>query len=208
MFLYIVPIYACFQWKCLHKETLALIQSPSQLIQTHNTGRSTVVSEIIFSGLFRELAGPCLCLSDQGLLQSVIEEEYRGNSRVVHGPPGPPGPPGLPGYSRVFAHYGNTTADLMDFFRSNYSCGRRDWNVITVFCCVGLMLAWLTLLWPFTGHGTIPGPQGIPGVKGDRGYPGPKGDRGMMHVQRGIISPHARIWPGIRKCSTMLDFVS
>lgn len=38
----------------------------------------------------------------------------------VQGPPGPPGPPGHPGYSRVFATYGNVTADLMDFFRSEH----------------------------------------------------------------------------------------
>lgn len=36
------------------------------------------------------------------------------------GPPGPPGSPGHPGYSRVFATYGNVTADLMDFFRSKH----------------------------------------------------------------------------------------
>lgn len=36
------------------------------------------------------------------------------------GPPGRPGSPGNPGYSRVFATYGNVTADLMDFFRSKH----------------------------------------------------------------------------------------
>lgn len=35
----------------------------------------------------------------------------------VQGPPGPPGPPGV---SKVFASYGNVTADLMDFFRSEW----------------------------------------------------------------------------------------
>lgn len=38
----------------------------------------------------------------------------------IQGPPGPPGPPGHPGYSRVFAAYGNVTADLVDFFRSEH----------------------------------------------------------------------------------------
>lgn len=41
----------------------------------------------------------------------------------IQGPPGPPGPPGHPGYSRVFATYGNITADLMDFFRSKQLYG-------------------------------------------------------------------------------------
>lgn len=58
---------------------------------------------------------------DQGLLQ-----EYQGEGssrtylRVHQGPRGPPGPPGPPGYSRVIGSYGNVTADLMDFFKSEH----------------------------------------------------------------------------------------
>lgn len=54
---------------------------------------------------------------DQGLLQEINDNYWRSHSTGIQGPPGPPGPPGHPGYSRVFATYGNVTADLMDFFR-------------------------------------------------------------------------------------------
>lgn len=56
---------------------------------------------------------------DQGLLQEyLVEGPWRSNVRAIQGPAGPPGPPGPPGYSRVIGAYGNITADLMDFFRS------------------------------------------------------------------------------------------
>ena len=55
----------------------------------------------------------------QGLLQDYLADGHlRANVRAIQGPPGPPGPQGPPGYSRVIAAYGNVTADLMDFFRS------------------------------------------------------------------------------------------
>lgn len=67
---------------------------------------------------------------DQGLLQ-----EYQGEGssrtylRVHQGPAGPPGPPGPPGYSRVIGSYGNVTADLMDFFKSEHEfCVSRSKN--------------------------------------------------------------------------------
>lgn len=86
------------------------------------------------------------------------------------GPRGPPGPPGPPGYSRVIGSYGNVTADLMDFFKSEHEfCVSRSkyqrCNVMT-----GLFFV--------TAYGTIPGPPGGPGPRGERGYPGPKGDKG------------------------------
>lgn len=57
--------------------------------------------------------------TDQGLLQEyLVEGPSRVNVRAIQGVPGPPGPPGPPGYSRVIGSYGNVTADLMDFFRS------------------------------------------------------------------------------------------
>lgn len=56
---------------------------------------------------------------DQGLLQDYIAEgSLKANVRAIQGPPGLPGPPGPPGYSRVIGAYGNVTADLMEFFRS------------------------------------------------------------------------------------------
>lgn len=62
--------------------------------------------------------------TDQGLLQEMNDNYWRSHSVGIQGPAGPPGPPGHPGYSRVFATYGNITADLMDFFRSeHFYCG-------------------------------------------------------------------------------------
>ncbi|KAK9400891.1 collagen alpha-1XVII chain [Crotalus adamanteus] len=83
-------------------------------------------------------------IQSRGLLQDVIAYHAQG-------PPGPPGPPGI---SKVFAAYGNITADLMDFFK-----------------------AYGTIPGPR-------GPQGLmgyPGPKGDTGSigpPGPQGPRG------------------------------
>lgn len=57
--------------------------------------------------------------TDHDLLQQYISDgTWRTNVRAIQGPQGPPGPPGPPGYSRVIGSYGNVTADLMDFFRS------------------------------------------------------------------------------------------
>lgn len=59
---------------------------------------------------------------DQGLLQDyLVEGPLRANVRAIQGPPGPPGPPGPAGHSRVIGAYGNVTADLMDFFRSEHT---------------------------------------------------------------------------------------
>lgn len=61
-------------------------------------------------------------LADQGLLQDyIIEAPPKANVRAIQGPPGPPGPAGPPGYSRVIGAYGNVTADLMEFFRSEHT---------------------------------------------------------------------------------------
>lgn len=48
----------------------------------------------------------------------LVEGPGKANVRAIQGPPGPPGPVGPPGLSRVFSSYGNITADLVEFFRS------------------------------------------------------------------------------------------
>lgn len=59
---------------------------------------------------------------DQGLLQDyMVEGPWKANVRAIQGPPGPPGPPGPAGQSRVIGAYGNVTADLMAFFRSEHT---------------------------------------------------------------------------------------
>lgn len=58
---------------------------------------------------------PSIFQPGQGLLKEINDNYWRTHSMGIQGPPGPPGPPG---YSRVFATYGNITADLVEFFRS------------------------------------------------------------------------------------------
>ncbi|KAA0717944.1 hypothetical protein E1301_Tti001462 [Triplophysa tibetana] len=108
-------------------------------------------------------------IKDQGLLRDLTEGYWRGQEQRFQGPPGPPGPPGTTGYSRVFAAYGNVTADLVDFFRIHGTItgppGRQGPR----------------------GERGYPGPKGekgvvgssgIPGLPGQRGPEGPRGEKG------------------------------
>lgn len=72
----------------------------SHLLPQH---AATVLPELLSNDIFNS--------TGRGILQDLMS--YTGQ-----GPAGPPGPPGPPGISKVFAAYGNVTADLMDFFRS------------------------------------------------------------------------------------------
>lgn len=78
----------------------AAYSSPLHLLPQHP---ATVLPELLSNDIFNSLG--------QGILQDLM-------SYTAQGPAGPPGPPGPPGISKVFAAYGNVTADLMDFFRS------------------------------------------------------------------------------------------
>lgn len=78
----------CLQLSCLH------------LLPQH---AATVLPELLSNDIFNS--------TGRGILQDLM-------SYTAQGPAGPPGPPGPPGISKVFAAYGNVTADLMDFFRS------------------------------------------------------------------------------------------
>lgn len=77
------------------------------------------VSSLIFCLKENYLYVTTCFTADQGLLQQYLSEgSWKTNVRAIQGPPGPPGPTGPPGQSRVFASYGNITADLMVFFKS------------------------------------------------------------------------------------------
>lgn len=78
----------------------AAYTSPLHLLPQH---AATVLPELLSNGIFNS--------TGRGILQDLM-------SYTAQGPAGPPGPPGPPGISKVFAAYGNVTADLMDFFRS------------------------------------------------------------------------------------------
>lgn len=95
-------------------------------------------------------------LQSRGILQDLM-------AYTAQGPAGPPGPPGPPGISKVFAAYGNVTADLMDFFRTHGAIqgpagekGERG----------------------YPGPKGDPGPMGPPGRHGHRGPKGEKGEKG------------------------------
>lgn len=72
----------------------------SHLLPQH---AATILPELLSNDIFNS--------TGRGILQDLM-------SYTAQGPAGPPGPPGPPGISKVFAAYGNVTADLMDFFRS------------------------------------------------------------------------------------------
>lgn len=74
--------------------------APLHLLPQH---AATALPELLSNDIFHS--------TGRGILQDLM-------SYTAQGPAGPPGPPGPPGISKVFASYGNITADLMDFFRS------------------------------------------------------------------------------------------
>lgn len=116
--------------------------------------------------------------TDQGLLRDLTEGYWRGQEQRFQGPPGPPGPPGTTGYSRVFAAYGNVTADLVDFFRSQCPILFKPIRYLIATCCLDHLCKIISF---FLVHGTIPGPPGRQGPRGERGYPGPKGEKGNSY---------------------------
>lgn len=80
----------------------AAYNSPLHLLPLH---AATVLPELLSNDICNS--------AGRGILQDLM-------SYTAQGPAGPPGPPGPPGISKVFAAYGNVTADLMDFFRSEW----------------------------------------------------------------------------------------